>query len=111
MGEPIKILDLAKKMIYLSGMTPIDKMHSDGDIAIKFTGLRPGEKLYEELLIGNSSEKTEHSRIMKAKELSISFDLVLEGLNEFKEACKKQDSKRVIELLEKYVHDYNRFKN
>ena len=68
MGDPIKILDLAYRMIHLSGLKPIDNNNPDGDIKIKFTGLRPGEKLYEELLIGDDVSKTENPLIMRAKE-------------------------------------------
>lgn len=68
MGEPIRIIDLAKRMIHLSGLEIKDADHPDGDIEIKFTGLRPGEKLYEELLIGDNVAKTSHARIMCAQE-------------------------------------------
>lgn len=68
MGEPVRILDLARRMIELSGLRVKDKTHSDGDIEITFTGLRPGEKLYEELLIGANPQRTEHPRILKAQE-------------------------------------------
>ena len=68
MGEPIKILELAKKLVALSGLEVKDENNPNGDIEIIFTGLRPGEKLYEELLIGNNVSKTEHIRILKAKE-------------------------------------------
>jgi FlaA1/EpsC-like NDP-sugar epimerase len=68
MGEPVKIRDLAVRMIELSGLTLRDDAHPDGDIAIEITGLRPGEKLFEELLIGNSPRPTPHPRIMKANE-------------------------------------------
>ena len=71
MGEPVKIVELAKKLIRLSGMALIDANTPDGDIEIKFTGLRPGEKLYEELLIGDNVDTTEHKRILKAKEESL----------------------------------------
>ncbi len=68
MGEPIKIVELAKKLVALSGLEVKDENNPNGDIEIVFTGLRPGEKLYEELLIGNNVSKTEHIRILKAKE-------------------------------------------
>ena len=67
MGDPIKILDLAYRMIHLSGLKPIDTSNPDGDIKIKFTGLRPGEKLYEELLIGDDVIQSEHPRIMQQR--------------------------------------------
>lgn len=73
MGDPVKIINLAKSMIRLSGNSVKNKNNKDG-IEIKFTGLRPGEKLYEELLIDNNPEGTCHPKIMKAKEKSISID-------------------------------------
>jgi len=106
MGEPVDILEMAKKMIYLSGLTPIDKKNENGDITIKITGLRPGEKLYEELLIGKDSIETEHPRIMKASEVQISDQLVEEGINEFSIACKNQDTEKTKILLSKYVSEY-----
>ncbi len=68
MGEPVKIIDLARRMVELSGLTVKDDEQPDGDIAIEVTGLRPGEKLYEELLIGDDPKPTAHPRIMKAHE-------------------------------------------
>lgn len=73
MGEPVKIVDLAAEMVFLSGHTIKSETNPDGDIEIKFTGLRPGEKLYEELLVGDNCEGTEHSRIMRAREQAISI--------------------------------------
>tara|TARA_B100000965_G_scaffold388337_1_gene392787 strand:- start:810 stop:2723 length:1914 start_codon:yes stop_codon:yes gene_type:complete len=74
MGEPVKIVDLAKRLISLSGKEIIDNSNLEGDIEIKFTGLRPGEKLYEELLIGDNVSTTEHARILKAKEDNLTKD-------------------------------------
>lgn len=68
MGEPVRILELAKKMVHLSGVTVRDEDSPAGDIGIEFSGLRPGEKLYEELLIGVGSEATDHPMIMRANE-------------------------------------------
>jgi FlaA1/EpsC-like NDP-sugar epimerase len=68
MGQPVRIYELAKRMVELSGLTLKDSSHPTGDIAIEVTGLRPGEKLYEELLIGDSPQGTQHPRIMKAQE-------------------------------------------
>jgi FlaA1/EpsC-like NDP-sugar epimerase len=68
MGEPIKIIDLARRMVELSGLIVRDEQNPDGDIEIEITGLRPGEKLYEELLIGDNPRPTMHPRIMKAQE-------------------------------------------
>ncbi|WP_404401801.1 polysaccharide biosynthesis protein [Idiomarina seosinensis] len=72
MGQPVKIIDLATKMIHLMGLTVRDEHHPDGDIDIAFTGLRPGEKLYEELLIGGNVSGTRHPRIMRAAESAMS---------------------------------------
>lgn len=68
MGEPVKVLDLARRMIRLSGLQVRDESHPEGDIAIEFSGIRPGEKLYEELLIGENVTGTDHAMIMRAKE-------------------------------------------
>lgn len=68
MGQPVRIIDLARRMVELSGLTVKDDGRPDGDIAIEVTGLRPGEKLYEELLIGDNPQPTPHPRIMKAHE-------------------------------------------
>jgi len=106
MGEPIKIIDLAYKMIHLSGLTPIDIENPDGDIRVEFTGLRPGEKLYEELLIGNDVIQSEHPRIMQAKESKLTFEQVLKCIKIVKSAREKQDEKVVKELLLKYVDGY-----
>ena len=70
MGQPIKILDLARRMIELSGLTVKDAQNPDGDIEIEISGLRPGEKLYEELLIGENPQHTSHPRILRARRIS-----------------------------------------
>ena len=106
MGEPIKIIDLAYKMIHLSGLTPIDNENPDGDIRIEYTGLRPGEKLYEELLIGSDVTQSEHPRIMQAKESKLSLDEVLHCVEVIRSARKKQDENVVKELLLKYIDGY-----
>lgn len=106
MGEPIKIIDLAYKMIHLSGLTPIDNENPDGEIRIEFTGLRPGEKLYEELLIGDDVVQSEHPRIMQAKENKLSMNVLLSCIQIIKEAREKQDELIVKELLLKYVDGY-----
>jgi FlaA1/EpsC-like NDP-sugar epimerase len=68
MGQSVKIMELSRRMIELSGLTVKDEINPDGDIEIEITGLRPGEKLYEELLIGDNPKPTSHPRIMKAHE-------------------------------------------
>ncbi|MEZ8612186.1 MULTISPECIES: nucleoside-diphosphate sugar epimerase/dehydratase [unclassified Vibrio] len=88
MGEPVKILDLAKRMVHLMGMKESLGSNSDeGDIEIKFTGLRPGEKLYEELLIGDNVEGTSHQKIMTAMESKLSWPEMQILLNELDECC------------------------
>jgi len=106
MGDPIKIIDLAYKMMHLSGLTPIDNENPDGDIRIEFTGLRPGEKLYEELLIGNNVVQSEHPRIMQAKENRLPLEEVMKCIEIIKLARENQDEILVKELLLKYVDGY-----
>lgn len=74
MGDSVKIVDLARKMIRLSGLEEKTEKNPHGDIAIEFSGLRPGEKLYEELLIGDNVEASDHPRILRANEQSLSWD-------------------------------------
>jgi len=107
MGDPVNILNMAKKMIYLSGLTPLDDDNENGDISIKITGLRPGEKLYEELLIGKNSNKTDHPRIMQANEEKLDWNIILEAIDEFYKACKAQDNSKIKSLLNKYIDGYN----
>jgi len=111
MGEPQKIYNLAKKMIKLSGLTLKDQLNPDGDIEIEITGLRPGEKLYEELLIGSNSEKTKHKKIYKAIEEKLSdseFDSLIRQLKEY---VKSNDEKQVITTIQQLVKDFNRKSN
>ena len=68
MGTPVRILEIARRMVTLSGLSVRDQSHPDADIDLVFTGLRPGEKLYEELLIGENAKPTEHSQILRARE-------------------------------------------
>ena len=84
MGEPVKIYDLAVKMIQLSGLQVLDDNNPDGDIEIMYTGLRPGEKLYEELLVGNNAIETENKLIMRAQEEMIDWDNLKPMLNELR---------------------------
>ena len=106
MGDPVKIRDLAEKMIYLSGFTPIDDENPEGDIAINIIGLRPGEKLYEELLIGNNTSQTDHPGIMKANEKHLNWSIIENAIQEFEDACKNQNDPLILELLQKYVTEY-----
>ncbi len=103
MGEPIKILDLAKRLVKLSGMELADENNPFGDIEINFTGLRPGEKLYEELLIGDNVSNTEHKRILKAQEDFISSKDLEVYLNLIKEAQKEGDTASLKQILKDVV--------
>jgi len=106
MGEPICIVDLAERIVRLSGLTPYrtdilgeDGQAATGDIEIRFTGLRPGEKLYEELLIGDDSSPTQHPRIMTAKENSLRPTALEDLLDNILAACKMQDIARLRMLI------------
>lgn len=99
MGESVKIIDLARQMINLSGLRIKDEDHPDGDIEIKITGLRPGEKLYEELLIGDEVQKTDHPRIMTASEVMLPWSELSAILSEMESACDNADQERLRNLL------------
>jgi len=99
MGEPIKIMDLARNVIKLSGMTVKDESNPDGDIEIEITGLRPGEKLYEELLIGGYPEDTSHSRIFKVNESYLAWTDLESWLKELSEALTQADLEKMMVLL------------
>lgn len=99
MGEPVKILDLAKRMIHLSRLTLKDEANPAGDIAIQFTGLRPGEKLFEELLIGENVSGTDHARILRAEESSLTWDRTEELLKRLSYACELFACDTVRDLL------------
>jgi FlaA1/EpsC-like NDP-sugar epimerase len=106
MGEPVRIMDLAKKIIELSGLSVRDESNQAGDIEIEVTGLRPGEKLYEELLIGDNPEPTSHPRIMKAHEDFVEWPSLSEKLAELKEALAIGDSSVLRDLLGALVPGY-----
>lgn len=99
MGDPVKIIDLAKRMINLSGLSVKSDENPDGDIAIEISGLRPGEKLYEELLIGESVQNTYHPRIMAANEIMLEWDKLNSLLNKIESACSNFDCERIRSLL------------
>lgn len=108
MGKPVKIVDLARRMIQLSGLTVKDEAHASGDIEIKVVGLRPGEKLYEELLIGDNPETTEHARIMKAHEQFLSWEQLQPYLLTLRAAAKAGDGEVINDVLAKLVSGYVR---
>jgi FlaA1/EpsC-like NDP-sugar epimerase len=106
MGKPVRIGDLARRMIHLAGLTVRDEQHPDGDIEISYTGLRPAEKLYEELLIGNNVTGTQHPMILRAIEHSLPWDRVQDLLNEIMEAMSRYDCQRSLQLLSDVVAEY-----
>ncbi|AAO09279.1 putative nucleoside-diphosphate sugar epimerase [Vibrio vulnificus] len=99
MGEPVKIVDLAKNLIQLSGLEVKSSDNPNGDIEIKFTGLRPGEKLYEELLIGDNVEGTDHERIMTANEQFLPLEEFNQILDNLDKACHEFDHETIRQIL------------
>lgn len=99
MGEPVRILDLAKRMIRLSGLDIKSETNPAGDIEIIFTGLRPGEKLYEELLIGDNVSSTQHTRIMRAEEEVLPWESVDSLLTQMNQASHQGDQIEIRKLL------------
>ena len=108
MGDPVLIMDLAKAMIRLSGMSARNHNNPEGDIEIRISGLRPGEKMYEELLIGENPEATSHPKIRRARESYFPWDNLELGLRELQLAVTNFDEKTIMTILEKYVQGFNR---
>ncbi|MGF6285507.1 polysaccharide biosynthesis protein [Pseudomonas silensiensis] len=106
MGEPVKIVELAEKMIHLSGFSVRSEKNVHGDISIQFTGLRPGEKLYEELLIGDNVAATQHPMIMTANEDYLSWDVLKVRLSELLKSVEQDDYSHVRQLLRDTVSGY-----
>lgn len=106
MGQPVKIMELAKRMIHLSGLEVKCDEHPEGDIEIKAVGLRPGEKLYEELLIGENVEGTEHPLIMRAHEEELSWGELEKLLLQLEDACNRFDYEGVRRILLRSVREY-----
>ncbi len=106
MGEPVKIIDLARRMIRLSGFEVQDEDNPNGDIEITFTGLRPGEKLYEELLIGDNVSPTEHEKIMRAEEEVIDWKELSSLIHDLQAVTDKGDYAGVRDILQKTVSGY-----
>jgi FlaA1/EpsC-like NDP-sugar epimerase len=106
MGKPVRIEDLAKRMINLMGLTSRDEQTGDGDIEIVYTGLRPAEKMFEELLIGSNVTGTDHARIMRATEHSLPWGTVQLVLDELLQALHRSDCRRIRELLAQSVAEY-----
>jgi FlaA1/EpsC-like NDP-sugar epimerase len=106
MGDPVAIKDLAYAMIRLSGLSVRDHNNPEGDIEIRITGLRPGEKMYEELLIGENPESTAHPKIRRARENYYPWEALEAGLNELRLAVANFDEGSIKIVLEKYVHGF-----
>jgi FlaA1/EpsC-like NDP-sugar epimerase len=106
MGKPVRIGDLARRMIHLMGLTVRDEKHPEGDIEISYTGLRPAEKLYEELLIGNNVTGTQHPMILRAIEHSLPWERVHGLLEEILVAMSRFDCQRALQLLGEVVEEY-----
>jgi len=107
MGEPVRIADLARRMVHLMGLEVRDEEHPHGDIEIKYSGLRPGEKLYEELLVGNNVRKTDHSRIMAADEVCLTWPEMLHLLQRLDRACEQFAVEDIIELIRSAPTEFN----
>ena len=107
MGEQIKISQLAEDMIRLSGMTVRDEDNPEGDIEIVYTGLRPGEKLYEELFIGNRVSKTDHDQIMLTDESFVSWSQLEKDLNDLDAFIKTYDFEAIISIMRKRIDGFN----
>ncbi|MFC3852780.1 polysaccharide biosynthesis protein [Salinispirillum marinum] len=106
MGKPVKIVDLARRMIELSGLDVKSDQNPDGDIAIEFSGLRPGEKLYEELLIGEDVEGTSHPKIMRANEEVVPHETLYRYLHELQVAELRQDIDGARSVLREAVKGF-----
>lgn len=106
MGSAVKIVDLATRMIHLSGFTVKNAENPDGDIEITYTGLRPGEKLFEELLIGENVSQTAHQKIMRAEERVIAWQDLQLILTDLQHAVSVADYEQVRVLLSKYVDGF-----
>src|SRR5262249_44401741 len=106
MGRPVRIDDLARRMINLMGLTVRDAANADGDIEIHYTGLRAAEKLFEELLIGSNITGTDHPMILRAMEHSLTWDRMQQVLNELLVALASFDCKRTLSLLCEAVAEY-----
>ncbi|WP_415902815.1 polysaccharide biosynthesis protein [Neptuniibacter sp. QD29_5] len=107
MGEPVKIYNLAKQMINLTGLSVRSAQNPSGDIEIVFTGLRDGEKLYEELLIGDDVDRTDHSMIMRAQEVKLPWSKLVEVLNCLSSAIDSYDHVVIRDILLANVNGYN----
>jgi FlaA1/EpsC-like NDP-sugar epimerase len=108
MGDPVRILDLAKQMVRLSGLSLRDAQHPHGDIEIVCTGLRPGEKLYEELLIDAETEPTAHPLIYRATERAIPPEQLWSQIEAMEAAIRRQDAEAALDVLAQLVPEWQR---
>ncbi len=106
MGEPVKIIELARRIVTLAGLTVRDAANPAGDISITLSGLRPGEKLYEELLTGDNPLPTEHPRIMRAHEAFFSWSELMQKLDELRQAAESEDIQSVKNIFSALVTGY-----
>ena len=106
MGEPVKLVDLARQMVELSGCKVRDDQNPDGDIAITITGLRPGEKLYEELLLSDRDQPTGHPLIRQAQEQRLEADELAQLLNQMTKALEVWDRQEALVILQRLVKEY-----
>jgi FlaA1/EpsC-like NDP-sugar epimerase len=106
MGNPVKIVDLAQQMVHLSGLTIKDKLNPDGDIEIKYTGLRAGEKLFEELLIDANATSTIHPQILRASEKFLNIDTINQHIIELQEAINSYNDQTIKFILQQLVDNY-----
>ena len=107
MGEPVKIIDLARRMIELSGRTVFDENENAGDIEISITGLREGEKLYEELLLSDDPQPTDHPKIMKGNERKVPWETIIEMLNLVQQSAIGQYDRDVMHVINTLVPEYD----
>ncbi|WP_235930170.1 polysaccharide biosynthesis protein [Craterilacuibacter sinensis] len=106
MGEPVKIIDLARRLVHLSGLEVKDTQQPNGDIEIRCTGLRPGEKLYEELLIGDNTLPTPHTRILRAQEHCLPLGELQAHMSRLKLACDELDAEQAFMLMQEVVQEF-----
>ena len=106
MGKPVKISQLAQRMVRLSGLQVMDESFPHGEIEIKITGLRKGEKLYEELLIGNNPIKTSNPKIFKANEEFIGWNILQEKLQTLRFAADNNNPEMIVNMLKELVTGY-----
>jgi FlaA1/EpsC-like NDP-sugar epimerase len=108
MGEPVRIADLAERMIRLAGKTVLDPVTGKGEIEIVYSGLRPGEKLFEELLIDATAAATGHPRISRANERSVPWDVLRPALEQLGHDCRANNVGAILATLEHFVPEYRR---